>query len=133
MNIRVGIFIILLIYGCAGSSLLHELFSGYSKLGLLSSCNMRASHYRGFSSCRALAVTAWASVVVAHGLRAQAGSIVMAHGLSCSTVCGIFRDQESNLCLLHWQMDSLLLSHQGRPQSKDFSLDVLSNRKAIKF
>ena len=25
--------------------------------------------------------------------------------------CGIFPDQESNLCLLHWQADSLPLSH----------------------
>ena len=30
----------------------------------------------------------------------------MAHGLSCSVAYGIFQDQESNLCLLHWQADS---------------------------
>ena len=30
----------------------------------------------------------------------------MAHGLSCSSACGIFLDQGSNLCLLHWQADS---------------------------
>ena len=29
--------------------------------------------------------------------------------------CGIFPDQGSNLCLLHWQADSLPLSHQGSP------------------
>ena len=29
--------------------------------------------------------------------------------------CGIFPDQGSNLCLLHWQVDSSLLSHQGSP------------------
>ena len=28
---------------------------------------------------------------------------------------GIFLTQELNLCLLHWQADSLLLSHQGSP------------------
>ena len=39
----------------------------------------------------------------------------MAHGLSCSVTCGIFPDQDSNLCLLHWQADCLLLSHQGCP------------------
>ena len=33
--------------------------------------------------------------------------------LSCSTACGIFPDQGLNLCLLHWQADSLPLSHQG--------------------
>ena len=37
----------------------------------------------------------------------------MAQGLSCSEACGIFPDQGSNLCLLHWQVDSLPLSHQG--------------------
>ena len=33
----------------------------------------------------------------------HAGSVVVAHGLSCSTACGIFPDQGSNLCSLHWQ------------------------------
>ena len=42
----------------------------------------------GFSSC---------------GARA---SVVVAHGLSCSAVCGIFLDQGSNPCPLHWQADS---------------------------
>ena len=35
-----------------------------------------------------------------------AGSVVVAHGLSCSVACGIFPDQGSNLCPLHWQADS---------------------------
>jgi len=47
----------------------------------------------------------WASVVGAPGLWST-GSIVVAHGLSCSEACGIFLDQESTPCLLHWQ-DSL--------------------------
>ena len=42
-------------------------------------------------------------------------SAVVAHRLSCSGTCGIFLDQESNLCLMHWQADSLPLSHQGSP------------------
>ena len=45
------------------------------------------------------------SLVVARGLQ-SAGSVVVAHGLSCSTACGIFPDQGSNLCPLHWQADS---------------------------
>ena len=36
-------------------------------------------------------------------------------GLSCTAACGIFPHQGSNLCLLHWQADSSLLSHQGSP------------------
>ena len=40
---------------------------------------------------------------------------VEAHGLSCSPARGIFSGQESNLCLLHWQADSLPLNLQGSP------------------
>ena len=35
-----------------------------------------------------------------------AGSVVVAHGPSCSAACGIFPDQGSNPCPLHWQADS---------------------------
>ena len=45
------------------------------------------------------------SVAVARGLQNE-GSVIVAHGLSCSTACGIFRDQGPNLCPLHWQEDS---------------------------
>ena len=34
------------------------------------------------------------------------GSVVVAHGLSCSTACGIFPDQGSHPCPVHWQADS---------------------------
>ena len=46
----------------------------------------------------------------------RAGSVVVAHGLSCSAACGIFPDQGSNPCPLHWQADSQPLRHQGRPK-----------------
>ena len=39
----------------------------------------------------------------------------MVHGLSCCEECGIFLDQGSNPCPLHWQADSVPLSHQGSP------------------
>ena len=45
-----------------------------------------------------------------------AGSVVVAHGPSCSTACGIFPDQGSNPCPLHWQADSQPLCHQGSPE-----------------
>ena len=44
-----------------------------------------------------------------------AGSVVVAHGLRCSASCGIFPDQGSNPCPLHWQTDSQPLRHQGSP------------------
>ena len=55
-----------------------------------------------------------ASMVEAPGHK-SIGSIVVVPGLSSSSACGIFVDQELNPCLLHWQVDSLLLSHQGSP------------------
>ena len=48
------------------------------------------------------------------------GSVVVAHGPSCSVACGILPDQGSNPCPLHWQADSQPLRHQG-------SLDLLNN------
>ena len=44
-----------------------------------------------------------------------AGSVIVAHGPSCSAACGIFPDQGSNPCPLHWQADSQPLRHQGSP------------------
>ena len=46
----------------------------------------------------------------------RADSVVVAHGPSCSAACGIFPDQGSNPCPLHWQADSQPLSHQGSPR-----------------
>ena len=40
-------------------------------------------------------------------------------GLSCF---GILPDQGSNLCLLHWQADSLPMSHWGSPKLSHFKL-----------
>ena len=42
----------------------------------------------------------------------------MAHGLSCSAACGIFPDQGSNPCPLHWQADSQPLCQPGKPQDE---------------
>ena len=54
-----------------------------------------------------------ASLAAEHGLQACSlqylwplGLVIVARGLSCSTACGIFRDQGSNPCPLHWQVDS---------------------------
>ena len=47
-----------------------------------------------------------------------AGSVIVAHGPSCSVACGILPDQGSNPCPLHWQADSQPLRHQGSPESQ---------------
>ena len=69
---------------CAGFSLRWHL--------LLWSTGSRCT---GFSSCGMQSQQLW-----------HAGSVVVARGLSCSEACGIFLDQGSNPCPLHWQADS---------------------------
>ena len=71
------------------------------------------------SSCGGGLLIKVASLVVEHELLAAThrlsspGSKPVARGLSRSAACGIFLDQGPNLCLLHWQADSLPPSHQG--------------------
>ena len=45
----------------------------------------------------------------------RTGSVIVAHGPSCSAACGILPDQGSNPCPLHWQAYSQPLRHQGSP------------------
>ena len=66
---------------------------------------------RAFSSCGEQGA---ALLCGARALCARA-SVVVAHGLRCSVACGIFPDQGSNPCPLHWQADSQPLHHQGSP------------------
>ena len=70
---------------------------------------------RAFSSCgeRGLLFVAVCGLLIAlaclcWGARALGAraSVVVAHGLSCSMACGIFRDQGSNPHPLRWQADS---------------------------
>ena len=79
-----------------------------------SSCIARASHCSGFSCYQAQAVrhAGWSSCF--HGLQST-GSLVVAHGFSCSMACGIFPDQGSNPRPLYWQENSYPLCHQGSP------------------
>ena len=78
----------------------------------------------GFSLAAAQASLVLACFVAEHGLWAlglqEQGLPAPGHRLSsgcawpsCSAACGIFPDEGSNLCLLHWQLDSLPLSHHG--------------------
>ena len=45
----------------------------------------------------------------------RTGSVIVAHGPSCSAACGIFPEHGSNPCRLHWQADSQPLRRQGSP------------------
>ena len=103
------IFLFVFIFGCAWSSLLPRVFSlAAMREGSYSSCSVQASHSGDFSHCGAWAPGSQASGAGAPGFsgatpRLQStGSVVVVHELSCSEACGIFPDQGSNPCLLHW-------------------------------
>ena len=91
-------------FGLVGSSLLHADF--FSLVAVSRSFSLVAVH-------RLLIVVA--SLVAELSLSDTWASVIMAHGLSCSTSGGIFLEQGSNPCLLHGQVDSLPLSPQGSP------------------
>ena len=95
-------FIYLFIFGCVGSSFLCEGFS----LVVAS---------RGHSSSRCAGLSLSRPLLLGSTGSRRAGSVIVAHGPSCSTACGIFPDQGSNPCPLHWQADSQPLRHQGSP------------------
>ena len=58
------------------------------------------------------------------GSRTRA-SVVAAHRFSYSEARGIFLDQGSNWCPLHWQADSQPLNHQGSPQQQSLKIKLL--------
>ena len=55
----------------------------------------------------------------------ESRSVVVAHGLSCSTACGIFLDQESEPYPLHQQVGSYSLCHQGSTNIAFYCLSFL--------
>ena len=72
-----------------------------------------ASGGHSSSRCAGLSLS-WPLLLRSTGSR-RAGSVVVAHGPSCSAACGILSDQGSNPCPLLWQADSQPLRHQGSP------------------
>ena len=95
------LFYYFFMFGCAGSLLLLELFPVALSRDT-PGCSVRASLCEA-SRCRALAPGSRASVAVAQTreLLLADSEVVVVHGLSCSTACGIFLDQGLNLCPLH--------------------------------
>ena len=105
-------FLIYLFMAVLGSSFLCEGFSLVAASGGHSS-----------SQCAGLSQS-WPLPLRSTGSR-RAGSAIVAHGLSRSAACGIFPDQGSNPCPLHWQADSQPLRHQGSPVIVLLSLPCL--------
>ena len=114
-------------------------FSSCGEQGLLSGCGAWTSDGGVFSYGGAQALGAWGLVSAARGLSScglwalgcvgfssavlglsshsswalELGPSSVVHELSCAVTSGIFSDQGSNLCPLHWQVDSYPLCHQG--------------------
>ena len=84
-------FSILFIFGCPESSLPH----GFFLVAVSGS----------YSLLQCTSFLLWWLLLCSMGSR-HMGSVVAAHGLSCSMACGIFLNQGSNPCPLHWQADS---------------------------
>ena len=84
-------FIYVFVFGHAGSSWLLKRFSSCGEQGLLSSCGVQASHGVASLFAEHKIQGIWASIVVVGGLYST-GSVVVAHGLSCSTACEILPD-----------------------------------------
>ena len=74
-----------------------------------------SSRCRDRSSSRCAGLSLSRSLLLRSTGSRRAGSVVVTHGPSCSAACGIFPDQGSNPCPLHWQADSQPLRHQGSP------------------
>ena len=77
---------------------LHWVFVAVSRLPLVAASE-------GYSSLRCTGFSLRWLLLRSMASR-RAGSVVVAHGLSCSAACGIFPDQGLNRCPLHWQADS---------------------------
>ena len=75
---------------------------------------------RGHSSSRCAGLSLSRPLLLRSTGSRCAGSVIVAHGPSCSAARGIFPDQGSNPCPLHWQADAQPLHHQGSPESLYF-------------
>ena len=72
---------------------------------------------RGHSSSRCAGLPLSRPLLLQSRGSRHSGSVVVAHGPSCSVACGILPDQGSNLCPMHQQADSQPLHHEGSPRN----------------
>ena len=86
----------------------------------------------GHSSSRCVGLSLLRPLLLRSTGSRRAGSVV-AHGPSCSVACGIFPDQGSNPCPLHWQADSQplhgrqILNHWATREVLNFILRIMRN------
>ena len=110
-------------FGYAGSFLSRGLFSSFGAWVLLSCCRARGSHCSGLSfRARALGCSGFSRCCPWTQSLHFLGSGTQAQWLWCTGLLGAprnmgslqTRNQTSNPCLLHWQVDSTA-EPQGRP------------------
>ena len=82
---------------------------------VVASGGQSSSRCGGHSSSRCAGLSLSRPLLLRSTGSRRAGSVIVAHGPSCSAACGIFPDQGSNPRALHWQADSQPLRHQGSP------------------
>ena len=114
-NFILKIYLFTFVFGWAGSSLPHRDFLWLQCVGATLRCCGQTSHGGSFSCCRAQALGAGFSNCSSQALE-HTSSVVVVHGLSCSSARGIITDQGLNPSPLHWQVDSYPLQYQGSPQ-----------------
>ena len=118
-----NISIYLFIFGCVGSSFsfffkkylfiylwLCWVFVSVRGLSLVAASG-------GHSSSRCAGLSLSRPLLLQSTGSRRTGSAIVAHGPSRSAACGIFPDQGSNPCPLHWQADSQPLRHQESPKT----------------
>ena len=88
---------------------------------------------RGHSSSRCAGLSPLQPLLLRSTGSRRAGSAIVARGPSCSAACGIFPDQGSNPCPLHWQADSQPLRHQGSPRYSSYSSFLEWDLKSFTF
>ena len=82
----------------------------------------------GYSSLQCAGFSLWWLLLLRSTGSKHTGSAVVAHGLSCSTACGIFLDQGANPCPLHWSRFSTT-APPGKPKVK---VSILRNFPVIR-
>ena len=113
------IYLFIYLFGRVRSSLLHGVFSlvaGNGGYSLIAFCGLPIAVASLIAEDGLQG--AWALVIAAHRL-SNCGSQGIEHrlsscvsGFSCSATHGIFLDQGSNPCLLHWQVDFFFFFYQ---------------------
>ena len=101
-------------------------FSGYGQWGLLFRCRAQASHWSDFSCCRARALGCSGFTNCS-----KVGSVVAAHGFSCSLACGIFPDQGPNQCLLRWLTGGFFITEPPTRPNVSYLHNDRRHRRAL--